>query len=94
MKITINLQEIKMARAICQEPAPVFGLGEITEMHQIGPYDVAEFHPWKKGKASARESSPDVTEFFAWVNGVDVPGTWSTLDEALIGCIKFRKQKK
>jgi len=33
-------------------------------------------------------------EFFAWVNGVDVPGTWSTLDEALIGCINFRKQKK
>jgi hypothetical protein len=90
---TTDLKKLKTARAILQEPAPVFALGEIVTMHRIGPYDIAEFHPWKKkgAKAQVGTADADAIEFYGWVDGRDVSKTWKTLDEAITGCIASRR---
>ena len=90
---TTDLNKLKMARAILQEPSPVFALGEIVAMHRIGPYDIAEFHPWKKKgvKAQVGRADAEATGFYGWADGRDVSKTWKTLDEAITGCIASRR---
>ncbi len=78
-----------------------FAWGKIIELHEVGPYVIAECYPWKvarwengAGGGSVRvgEIDPNALEFHGWVDGQNTSHSWGSLDAALVGCIAYKHE--
>lgn len=69
-----------------------FTWGEIVNLHEVGEYTIAEYHPWKRDGVLVKSGEPDrkVTEFHGWVNEEDTSHSWMSLDDALAGLISYK----
>ena len=68
-----------------------FTWGRVMDRHEVGPYEIVEFHPHEIG-SSARPRPVDTSkvEFHGYIDGKDTNESWNTLDEALVGMIVRR----
>lgn len=71
-----------------------FTWGESIKMHEIGPYAILEFHPWKRNGSTVLSGEPatEKTNFHAWVDGQDTAHGFESLDAALAGCIAYKHE--
>src|ERR1035437_7351902 len=70
-----------------------FTWGEPIRLHEIGPYSILEFYPWKrKGVSWMIKGQPDkdTIEFHGWINDRDTCMGFNTLDDALAVLICYR----
>jgi hypothetical protein len=69
-----------------------FTWGTIIELHEVGEYTIAEYHPWKSDNGKILMGEPDgkKTEFHGWVSGEDTSHSWLSLDDALAGLISYK----
>jgi hypothetical protein len=62
-------------------------LGDVIKVHVIGPYDVVEY--WQK-PASNSEDRNVYRAFSTYIDGRRTGRSFSSLDEALVGCVALR----
>lgn len=69
-----------------------FTWGTAIHLHEVGPYSILEFHPWKRDGVSIVTGDPDTskTQFHSWVDGKNTSHSYASLDAALAGCIAHR----
>ena len=87
MKRNTNLEEFR--KHIITTP---FAWGESIRLHEVGPYSILEFHPWKTMDSTSRIDQTDthITHFHGWINCKDTNMAFNTLDDALAGLIAYR----
>ncbi len=71
-----------------------FNWGDVIAMHAIGPYAIAEYHPWKTAGSSVLTGNADMESlaFAGWVEGRCTSQSWLSLDAALAGCMAYRAE--
>ena len=68
-----------------------FTWGKPLELHDIGPYTVLLFNPWKVTDGMVLVGEPDtVVGVYGWVNGKSINESWHDVDSALVGLIAYR----
>lgn len=79
--------------AIIKDKLDLFTWGSIVRLYTVGPYDIVEYHPWKRslrGTVFTGEGDADKTEFHVYVDGKSTSHGFGTLDAALAGAIAYR----
>jgi hypothetical protein len=68
-----------------------FTWGNIVKWYEIGPYVIAEFHPWIY-KNGCGTGIPHKTkkEFHGWIKGKDTCNGWHTLEAAMVGIVAYK----
>lgn len=68
-----------------------FTWGRVINRHEVGPYEIVEYHPHEIG-SSARPRSVDTSKvhFHGYIDGNDTHESWVSLDDALVGMIVRR----
>ena len=70
-----------------------FSWGRVIQRHEIGLYEVIEYHPWKETSGPRTRPWPvdeEQTNFHGYIDGKDTHEAWLSLDEALVGMIVTR----
>jgi hypothetical protein len=71
-----------------------FTWGTVIAIYTVGPYDIVEYHPWKRNERSRNvlTGDPDLgkTEFHVYVEGKSTSHGFASLDGALAGAIAYR----
>lgn len=85
MERTIDLNAIKNGHP--------YTWGEVTQVHEVGPYAIVEFVEWKrKGSQVMTGRVGERTVFSTYLNGECLSMSFDTLDHALAHCIAARHQ--
>ena len=66
-----------------------FTWGQPVKWHEIGPYTLLEFHPYKHERIGGRTNEfLEETEFHGWLDGKDCHESWPSLETGIIGLIR------
>jgi len=65
--------------------------GNMVKIHNIGEYDIVEYHPWKTEGSSVLTGSPDDTLCFGcYLDGKNCCHSYESLDAAIAACIAYK----
>ena len=68
-----------------------FVWGEPIRWHQVGPYTLLEFHPWRADGCTLLHGCPsERVSFHGWVDGEDAHESWPTLETCIAGLIGLK----
>lgn len=69
-----------------------FVWGEVADIHDIGPYTILAYHPWKRegNTILTRSADHDQLWFSGYIDDRSTHESWTTLDAALAGLIAYR----
>jgi len=75
-----DIEEIKKERS--------FVWGEMIAWHELGPYTLVEYHPWKRKGCSVLRGIPsEEIAFYGWIDSKSSGESWPTLETGIAGLI-------
>lgn len=69
-----------------------FPWGRIIEWHNLGEYDIAEYHPYDEKPNRDLFLNRERVAFHGWINGRDAMHGWDTLERAIVGLIAIKHE--
>jgi hypothetical protein len=67
-----------------------FPWGKVAHVHEVGEYQIVEYHPRVAVGCTLTKELHDHTEFHPYINGKNTSTSYRSLDAALVGVIAHK----